>query len=77
MPVPLAWTGDLLVSLRKERGLSQQQVADRLGMPQQSIGRWESEKYRGTSLENLVRVARALDVDIHLSMDALTTPDHI
>lgn len=67
--VPLAWAGELLVSLRKEQGLSQQQLAERLGAHQQAIGRWESAKYRGTSLENLVRVAQALGADIRLTRD--------
>ena len=34
--------GERIRALRKERGLTQEQLADRLGVSFQSISRWES-----------------------------------
>lgn len=61
IPVPLAWVGSLLIAARKERGMTQAQLAERLGMLQEAVARWEREKYRTVSLERLVKVAEALE----------------
>ncbi len=63
-PVPLERLGDLLVALRKERGLTQQALGDRLGILPEAVARNERDRYRGTGLERLVRVAKALEVEI-------------
>ena len=65
-PVPLSLLGELLISLRKERGLTQQQLAERLGSHQEAVARMERERYRGVSLERLVKVAEALEAHILL-----------
>ena len=65
-PVPLERLGDLLVALRKERGLTQQALGDRLGILPEAVARNERDRYRGTGLERLVRVAKALEVQILL-----------
>ncbi len=65
-PVPLERLGDLLVALRKERGLTQQALGDRLGILPEAVARNERDRYRGTGLERLVRVAKALEVEILL-----------
>ena len=41
-----------LMILRKQAGLSQEQLADRLGVTRQSVSKWES----GTALPELVKL---------------------
>jgi DNA-binding XRE family transcriptional regulator len=49
-----------LADLRRQRGLTQAQVADMLGTKQQNISRLENPAYRGHTLSMLSRYARAL-----------------
>ena len=49
-----------LVALRESRGLSQTQLADRLGITQSAIAQLESAQPRNVELRTLVRVATAL-----------------
>ena len=55
--------GERLVAARQEAGLSQAQVAEKLGITQQSYGGWER---RETALkpEHLVRLAEILNVTV-------------
>ena len=58
-----------LVALRESRGLSQMQLADRLGITQSAVAQLESAHPKNVELRTLVRVATALgahlDVSIH------------
>lgn len=56
--------GVTLVLTRINRGMSQRQLADRLGMREQQIQRYESDRYRAISLSNLKRVCAALEVSL-------------
>jgi DNA-binding XRE family transcriptional regulator len=47
-----------LVALRESRGLSQAQLADRLGITQSAIAQLESAQPKNVELRTLVRVAR-------------------
>ena len=49
-----------LATLRKARGISQKQLADKVGTSQQQISRLESPSYQGHSLSMLRRVVEAL-----------------
>jgi transcriptional regulator with XRE-family HTH domain len=49
-----------LTALRKARGFSQKQLADKIGTSQQQISRLESPSYQGHSLSMLRRVVEAL-----------------
>ena len=49
-----------LVSLRKKAGLSQKELAKRVGTSQQQISRLESPSYEGHSLSMLRRVTEVL-----------------
>ena len=60
----------LLAELRKQRGLLQQDVADRLGRPQAFVSKVESGARRVDVVE-LLDFLRALDVDPHAFIDAL------
>ena len=51
----------LVRRLREEAGLTQSELADRVGTTQSVISRLESDDYEGHSLSMLYRVAAALD----------------
>lgn len=52
----------LLRDLRKAKGLTQEDVADRLEQPQSFVAKYESGD-RGLSIVEFIDVARALDAD--------------
>ena len=66
MPVPLSWLGDMLIASRKEQGITQIELGERLGLHQAAVARMETAKYRSTSLERLLRVAEALDLSLRV-----------
>ncbi len=55
-----------LARLRRERGLTQEQLAEMVGTRQQNIARIEDPDYSGHSLSLLRRVARALGMVVHV-----------
>ncbi len=57
-----------LAALRKESGLSQRELAKRVGTTQQQISRLESPSYEGHSLSMLRRVAEALGATVHIEL---------
>jgi len=57
-----------LVSLRKKAGLSQKELAKRVGTSQQQISRLESPSYEGHSLSMLRRVAEVLGGTVHVEI---------
>jgi transcriptional regulator with XRE-family HTH domain len=64
-----AWDVALkLASLRKASGLSQKELARRVGTSQQQISRLESPAYEGHSLSMLRRVAEVLGADIQVEI---------
>jgi transcriptional regulator with XRE-family HTH domain len=64
-----AWDVALqLAALRKDSGLSQAQLAKRLGTSQQQISRLESPGYEGHSLSMLRRVAEALGARVKVKI---------
>ena len=64
-----AWDVALeLAALRKESGLSQKELAKRVGTTQQQISRLESTSYEGHSLSMLRRVAEAFGATIHIEL---------
>lgn len=54
----------LLVKARIAKGMSQRQLAERLGVKEQQIQRYEAEKYGSASLRRLIEVAEALGLHI-------------
>jgi DNA-binding Xre family transcriptional regulator len=54
----------LLIEGRIAAGLTQRQLADRLGLPEQQIQRYESTLYSGVGLDRLQEVADALGLEI-------------
>lgn len=57
-----------LAALRKESGLSQKELAKRVGTTQQQISRLESPAYEGHSLSMLRRVAEALGASVRVEL---------
>ena len=54
-----------LIRARIARGLTQRELADRLGIAEQSIQRYEAGDYAGVSFGRLVEIAEALEVTVH------------
>ena len=59
-----------LAALRKKSGLSQKELARRLGTSQQQISRLESPLYEGHSLSMLRRVAEVLGARVHIELQS-------
>ena len=59
---------DQLASLREKSGLSQKELARRVGTSQQQISRLESASYRGHSLRMLRRIADVLAARVHVEI---------
>ncbi len=57
-----------LAALRKASGMSQKELAKRVGTSQQQISRLESPAYEGHSLSMLRRVADILDAEVQLKI---------
>lgn len=56
---------DALIRARIAAGLSQKELAARLGLREQQIQRYEARRYAGASLARVQAVADALGVQIH------------
>ncbi len=70
-----AWDVALqLAALRKKAGLSQKELAQRVGTSQQQISRLESTSYEGHSLSMLRRVAEALGATVHIDIQLPERP---
>ena len=64
-----AWDVALqLAALRRKSGLSQKELAKRVGTTQQQISRLESPSYEGYSLSMLRRVAGFLGATVHVEL---------
>lgn len=58
-----------IFNLRQKAGLTQKQLADKIGTKQSVISRLEDADYRGHSLEMLRRIAEALNcrLEVHIT----------
>jgi transcriptional regulator with XRE-family HTH domain len=63
-----------LTALRRESGLSQRELAQRVGTTQQQISRLESPSYEGHSLSMLRRVAEVLGATVHIEFGSERIP---
>jgi transcriptional regulator with XRE-family HTH domain len=57
-----------LVKARISSGINQRELADRLGLKEQQIQRYEASDYAGASLARLLEVARVLGLNFHKSV---------
>lgn len=55
------------IKIRDEQGITQQELAERTGLRQSNISRFESGNYN-PSLEFLVRIARGLGMELHIEL---------
>ncbi|MDZ4168222.1 MAG: helix-turn-helix domain-containing protein [Coriobacteriia bacterium] len=60
--------GQQLVATRIATGVTQRELARRVGVKQPQIARWEANAYRSAALERVDDVARALGVDIGVTL---------
>jgi HTH-type transcriptional regulator/antitoxin HigA len=70
--LPVANITDLgakLIEARIIQGLSQREVAERLGMKEQQVQRYEQDRYLTANLTRCAEVAKALGVDLHARLD--------
>jgi transcriptional regulator with XRE-family HTH domain len=67
-----------LVMARIEAGLTQREMAERLGVKQAAVARWEAGETMPT-LDTLFRVAKALELDFTVTPDAplVVTPHRV
>ena len=66
--------GEIIREARHRAGLSQKQLAERLGTTQSVITRWETGR-RSPTFEALVRAVRACGLDLAITL-AAADPDH-
>jgi ribosome-binding protein aMBF1 (putative translation factor) len=65
--------GQVVYDARTQAGLTQAQLARRIGTTQSVISRLEDADYGGHSLSMLRRIARALDLYVHITLEPRPT----
>lgn len=68
----LRGVGHLLIALRIARGLSQRQLAERLGVHESQVSRDERNEYHGITLDRATRVLDALGVELRSTVEVPT-----
>lgn len=58
---------------RKQRGLTQQQVGDAIGVSRVAVSRWESGSIKDMKRENLIGMARLFQITLDELLDTVTT----
>ncbi len=61
--------GNLLVGLRIARGISQRELAARLGIHESQISRDEHNEYHNVTLERAARILAALEVEVRTTVE--------
>jgi ribosome-binding protein aMBF1 (putative translation factor) len=59
-----------IAALREQKGLSQQELAKRMGTSQQAISRIESGEYKGFTLKTLEKIAEATGMKVKIDFVA-------
>ena len=63
--------GQLLVSLRIARSLTQRQLAEKLGVHETQVSRDERNEYHGITLERAAKILEALGVEVRSRVERL------
>jgi len=66
--------GQLLVALRIAQGISQRELAQRLGVHESQVSRDERNEYHGVTVERAHRVLEALGVEIRSMVEKVGGP---
>lgn len=66
--------GEIIREARRRAGLSQQDLAERLGTTQSVVTRWETGR-RSPTFETVVRAVRACGLELSVTLGA-PDPDH-
>jgi ribosome-binding protein aMBF1 (putative translation factor) len=61
--------GQLLISLRIAQGISQRELAKRLGVHESQVSRDERNEYYGITLERAIRILDVLNVRLHTRVE--------
>jgi DNA-binding Xre family transcriptional regulator len=61
--------GHLLIALRIAQGISQRELAGRMGSHESQVSRDERNEYYGITLERAAKILDALDVKLHTTVD--------
>ncbi len=61
--------GHLLIALRIYKGITQTELADKLGISESQISRDERNEYHGITLERATRIVEALGVKLSTKVD--------
>ena len=61
--------GHLLISVRIAQGVSQRELAKRLGVHETQVSRDERNEYFGITLERAVKILDALNVRLHTTVE--------
>ena len=69
--------GELLVALRIARGLSQRELAERLGVHESQVSRDERNEYHGITLDRAARILEAMDVRLRSAFDEPVLPEKV
>ena len=64
--------GHMLIALRISRGMSQRQLAERLGVHESQVSRDERNEYHGITLDRATRVLDALGVELRSTVEVPT-----
>ena len=67
--------GQLLISLRIARGLSQRQLAEKLGVHETQVSRDERNEYHGVTLDRAGRILEALGAVVRTRVEHLDAAD--
>lgn len=57
-----------IIKARIARGVTHQELADRIGVKPQQIQRWENSDYETAGFNNLIKIADALGISVHESI---------
>jgi ribosome-binding protein aMBF1 (putative translation factor) len=61
--------GQMLISLRIAQGISQRELAKRLGVHESQVSRDERNEYYGITLERAIKILDALNVRLHTKVE--------
>ena len=65
----LRGVGSLLIALRIARGISQRELAERLGVHESQVSRDERNEYHGIRLDRAARILDALGVELRSTVE--------